>query len=177
MKARTARPDGVLPFDFWEKEAQQEQEKFCRKVKELKTYEAPKNENEKLFNLQKRYYEGDQKALGQMFILLQTVGAKLVNIEAHSRKKLRLTQERIDELALDSAALVIEQIQKNRLMVSNSFVAYLRLQVLKVMFGQTKGEKFEKYCRRNGIDLFLLDDDQKQSLKRRFENRRVNHEG
>lgn len=169
MKTQKTIPAGVLPFDFWEKEVEQEHEKFCRQVKSLKTYENPKNENEKLFNLQKRYYEGDKSILGQMFILLQEVGAKLVNIEVHSRKNLRLSQERIDELALDSAALVIEQIQKNNLMISSSFVAYLRLQVLKVMFSQTKGEKFERFCIQNKINLFNLDEQKKAALKKKFE--------
>lgn len=166
----------LLPFDFWEEEEKAEQKKFAEKVAELRTYQKPENDNQRLFNLQKAYYAGDRGALGEMFIILVNVAARLVNREMHSRR-LRFTQEKIDELALDSVALVIEQIQKNSLMVRNSFVAYLRLQVLKVMFGQTKAERFEKYCQRNGIDLFSLDDGQKQSLKRRFENRRVNQEG
>ena len=165
----------LLPFDFWEEEEKAEQKKFSEKVAELRTYQKPENDNQRLFNLQKAHYSGNRGALGEMFIILVKVAARLVNREMHSRR-LRFTQEKIDELSVDAAAKVVEQIRKNDLMIETSFVAYLRLQVLKVMFGRTKAERFAKYCQRNGIDLFLLDDGQKQSLKRRFENRRVNHE-
>lgn len=171
MKKHKEECGGVLPFDFWEEEKRLRLEAFSRKVSELKTYEDPENENEELFNLQKRYYEGETKVIEKMFILLQAVAARLVNIEMHSRKRLRFTQERINELATDSAALVIEQIQKNKLMVKNSFIAYLRLQVLKVMYGQTKGERFERYCIQNRLDIFSFDEEQKRALKKEFESK------
>lgn len=158
----------LLPFDFWEEEEKAEQKKLAEKVAELRTYQKPENDNQRLFNLQKAHYSGDRGVLGEMFIILVKVAARLVNQEMHSRR-LRFTQEKIDELSVDAAAMVVEQIRKNKLMVETSFVAYLRLQVLKVMFGQTKAERFEKYCQRNRIDLFSLDDEQKQSLKQRFE--------
>lgn len=159
----------LLPFDLWEEEEKAEQKKFAEKVAELRTYQKPENDNQRLFNLQKAHYAGDRGALGKMFIILVKVAARLVNQEMHSRR-LRFTQEKIDELSVDAAAMVVEQIRKNDLMVETSFVAYLRLQVLKVMFGQTKGEKFERFCIKNKINLFELDDEQKQSLKQRFEN-------
>lgn len=159
----------LLPFDFWEEEEKAERERFAEKVAALKTYSKPENDNQRLFNLQKAYFTGDGRVLGEMFIVLVKVAARLVNIETHKRKNLRFTQERIDEFSVDAASKVVEQIRKNDLMIETSFVAYLRLQVLKVMFGQTKAERFEKYCQRNRIDLFSLDDEQKQSLKQRFE--------
>lgn len=170
MTERLERNDKqlLLPFDFWEEEKKAEQKKFAEKIAKLRTFQKPENDNQRLFNLQKIYYSGDRGALNKMFIILVKVAARLVNREMHCRR-LRFTQEKIDELSVDAAAMVMEQIRKNDLMVETSFVAYLRLQVLKVMFGQTKAERFEKYCQRNGIDLFSLDDEQKQSLKQRFE--------
>ena len=170
MKKRVEKPADVLPFDFWEEEAEAEKERFCRKVEELKTFAAPKNENEQLFNLQKEYYKGNDKALSQMFVVLLKVAPKQVNIEMCSSKgRRRFSQDRIDEMALDAVGLFIEQIKKNRLIITESFISYLRLQVRKVMNGQTKAQKFEKFCIKNHIPIFSMTPEEKAAVKNQFE--------
>ncbi|MBO5922390.1 MAG: hypothetical protein J6Q48_08410, partial [Bacteroidaceae bacterium] len=49
----------VLPFDFWEEEKNEEQ----KKIDQLPYYPEPVNDNQRLFNLQKEYYKGREKAL------------------------------------------------------------------------------------------------------------------
>lgn len=171
MGKKQSKPETqlLLPFDFWEEEKKAAQKQYEARVNGLKFYASPKNENQLLFNLQKAHYQGDRKALGSMFVILSELSGKLINIELRKRKNLKFTHEKINELAIDAAAMVVEQFQKNHLMVETSFIAYLRLQVLKVMFRQSKSEKFERFCIRNGINIFSLDEGQKFQLKTRFE--------
>lgn len=157
----------VLPFDFWKEE---EAEKKAE-IERLPYYPEPKNDNERLFNLQRDYYSGNEKVLTQMFAILNQVAPKLINIEMNrkAQKRRYFPQEVIDEMAMDAVCLFIKQIKKNNLVITRSFVSYLRLQVLKVMNTQTKAQKFEKYCRRHGINLFYLSEEEKAAIKLRFE--------
>lgn len=149
-----------LPFDFFEKEK--------IKPENLAHFDEPKNDNERLFNLQYEYYTGSPKALDSMFVLLMQIAPRLVNIEMHSTKR-RYTQEQIDEMALDATCLFIGQVKENELVIKTSFIAYLRLQVIKVMNRTTKAQRLESYCIRNDINLFVLPENEKQTVKMRFE--------
>lgn len=165
MKGQMNICEQVLPFDFWEEEKAKEREE----IENLPSFENPENEQQQLFNLQKDYYKGNDKALSQMFVLLMQIAPKQVNIEMRSAKgKRRFSQNRIDEMALDAVGLFIEQIKKNRLIIKRSFVSYLRLQVRKVMNEQTMAQKFEKYCIKNHIQIFNLSAEEKKSVKNCF---------
>lgn len=156
----------VLPFDFWEEEKAKKQ----AEIHNLPCYENPQNDNQRLFNLQKEYYEGREEALTDMFKILSEIAPKLVNKEIGSAKKKRVFSEiKKEEMAMDAVCLFIQQIKKNRLIITESFVAYLFLQVRKVMNTRTKAQMFEKYCRHNNINLFHLSDEEKNSVKIRFE--------
>jgi hypothetical protein len=118
--------------------------------------------------LQYEYYNGNKEALGKMFLIMNRIAPKLINIEMHKRK-LVFTQEHIDELALDSTMLVIEQIKNNELVINTSYLAYLRLQVLKVMFDETKAQRFEKWCLVNHIDIMHTEHMTAEGFKRIFQ--------
>lgn len=160
----------VLPFDYWETERELEKEIFVRKIENLRYYPDPKNEQEKLFNLQKEYFirGKDKKCLAQMFLIICEI-AKKITVQTSKRYGFKCHAIRLEEISVDSAAIIIEQMEKNDLMIKKSFLAYIRLQVLKTMFGQTQAQKLEKYCRQNNINLFALSDIERQKVKEAFE--------
>lgn len=157
----------VLPFDFW----QEEEAEAKAEIQSLPYYDEPTNDNERLFNLQKEYYGGRESALTETFTILNEVAPKLINIEMnkHAKTKRYFTQDVIDEMAMDAVCLFVKQVKKNHLIIRKSFIAYLRLQVLKVMNNQTKAQRFEKFCYMNNINLFKLNDDDKTLAKLKFE--------
>ena len=139
------------------------------KVINFKTFSDPKNGNEKLFNLQKKFFETkDEKLLGEMFMLMLSIAKKLVTIEA-GKHKMKVGTQTVDDWATDASIYFIEQIKKNDLVIETSFVAYLRLQVLKAMFYTTKAEQFEKFCVKHHLNLFKLTEQEKQLWKADFE--------
>lgn len=158
---------GQICFDFIYKMEEEEEKQFRERCKTLPYYSEPKTDNEQLFNYQYNYYNNGGQDLDKMYLLYVEIAKKLIRKECHEHK-IRFTQNAIWEKAVDSAVLIIEQIQKNRLVITTSFVAYLYLQVRKVMYGQTEGQEFECYCLRNGINFFTLDDKEKQTIKEGF---------
>jgi len=65
--------------------------------------------------------------------------------------------------------LVIDQYTGNEVVITKSFTAYLYLQVRKVLYSQTAGEKFERWCIERRINLFTLDDGARERAKAKFE--------
>ena len=156
----------VLPFDFWEDEKAEKQEK----IHNLPYFDNPETDNQRLFNLQKEYYEGREEALTEMFELMIKIAPKLVNkVMGTSKKKRSFTKQKKEEFAMDAVCLFIQQIKKNELIIEESFVAYLYLQVTKVMNTRTKAQKLESFCKRNKINLFNLSEEEKNAVKMRFE--------
>lgn len=160
----------VLPFDFWKKEKQIEEQMFEKQIEELPFYEAPKNEQEKLFNLQRKYYlqDKDNSVLSEIFLILFEL-AKKTCVQIGKQYGFKCTSMRLEEIGMDATTIIIEQIQRNNLMIRKSFLAYIRLQVLKIMFSQTLAQKLEKYCRVNKINIFELSETEKQKVKETFE--------
>ena len=165
----------VLPFEFWEEEKKEAEKRFKCLVDSLPYYARPQTDNERLFNLQKRYYTGEKEVINEMFIILNKIAVKLVTKESRSRK-LFLSSIRVEEFGLDASCEMIEQIKKNNLMIQSSFIAYLRLQVLKVLFSQTLAQKFEKFCLVNHFDLFRLSEEEKLTIKKKFEEEMINEQ-
>ena len=159
----------VLSFDFWEEERKATEEQKQALIDGLKTYENPKNDNQKLFNLQADLYRNkNKKALGEMFLILNEIADKLVSKECRE-KKLWFPRQYKDEFALDAAAAMIEQFNKNELMIDKSFVTYLLLQVRKAMYNRTKARKLEEYSVTQNCNFMELSEDEKQDLKNNFE--------
>ena len=156
----------VLPFDFWKEEKLKEQEK----IHSLPHFENPQNDNQELFNLQKDYYEGNETALTKIFIKLSEIAPKFINKElGNAKKKRTFSKEMKEEMSMDAVCLFIQQIKKNHLIITDSFTAYLYLQVRKVMNTRTKSQMFEAYCRKNNINLFYLSEVEKAYVKLKFE--------
>ena len=135
---------------------------------ELPYFPEPKNDNQRLFNLQHDYYGGDKEALSKMFVILQEIAPKIVNIESKSRHLL-LPKQRMSELGEEAVMIFIELVLKKNLVIKKSFIAYLRLQVLRALFYQTKSAKFEKWLIENKVCLFSIDDYDRQYEKELFE--------
>lgn len=161
----------VLPFEFWKQEEAEEKAKAETELDKMPYYPEPETDNQRLFNLQREYYSGRESALSEIFMLLDDIAARLINIEMNVKAKTKryFTQDVIDDMAMDATCLFINQIKKNHLIIRTSFVAYLRLQVLKVMNNRTKAQRFEEFCRKNHVNLFYLSDDEKALFKLKFE--------
>jgi len=160
-----------LPFEIVEKI------KKGPDVSKMPYYSNPSNDNERCFNLQIEYYrDNSNKALYEMYQIFCKVARKLIAKEMHE-KKLYFTKVQCIEYASDAAEMVIEQYFKNDLVIKTSFVAYLRLQVLKVMYSQNVGEQFERWCECNGYNLCILNEMEKEKLKRDFEKEMFNKLG
>ena len=138
------------------------------KLQGMPYYPVPKNDNERLFNLQHDYYNGDKEALSKMFLILKTIAPKLVNIESKSRHLL-LPKQRMEELGEEAVMIFIECVLKKHLVIKKSFIAYLRLQVLRALFYQTKSAKFEKWLIDNKICITSIDSFDAQWEKELFE--------
>ena len=137
-------------------------------VDDMPYYPEPKNDNQRLFNLQRDYYNGDKEALSKMFVILNEIAPKLVNIESKSRQ-LILPKEHMEELGQEAVMIFIECVLKKKLMIKKSFIAYLRLQVLRALFYQTKSQKFEKWLIDNKVSIFSIDEYEGQWEKELFE--------
>lgn len=166
---REERNNNQLVFQFVLDYEQKEKEDFREYCKTLPFYANPSCDNEFLFNCQYEYYNQDKAQLDQMFFRLLKIAEKLVAKECGVHK-LKVTKQAKKEFALDATVLVIEQYEKNNLIIKESFIAYLRLQVLKVLFGQTEADRLEKYCVNKGINLFTLSELEKQKVKEDFES-------
>ena len=135
---------------------------------ELPYFENPKNDNERLFNLQRKYYEGDKNALAKMYAILEKIAPRLVNIESKSRQ-LILPKSYMRDKGIEAVMIFVEGVLKKELVIKKSFIAYLRLQVLRVMFYHTKSHGFEKWLTENNVNLFSLDQFEAEWMREQFE--------
>ena len=158
-----------LDFDFFEQEKQEEK----KEIERLFFFEKPENDNQKLMNWQYEYYHGKTEKLDKIFLLLLEIARKIISKET-KEKKLIFSMDYKEELAIDSASLVIERILKNKLKIKTNWIAYLYLQVKKTMYTRTKAGKLEDYCIKNNIDFFTLSEDEKRSMKRDMEENEHN---
>ena len=154
----------------WKQQTLFELPEITPECMELPYYPVPKNDNQRLFNLQHEYYGGDKEALTQMFEIMQRIAPKLVNIESKNRHLL-LPKQRMEELGEEAVMIFIECVLKKHLVIKKSFIAYLRLQVLRALFYQTKSAKFEKWAKENKIDVIHMDNYDAQWVKELFEKK------
>lgn len=136
---------------------EEEPENRTPDVKTLPYFEDPKNDNERLFNLQYDHYNGDKTALSKMYEILSEIAPKVVNIESKKRK-LILTRPRMEEVGESAVMIFIEGVLEKNLVIKTSFIAYLRLQVLRALFYQTKAQKFEKWMVEHNISIIGQDE-------------------
>lgn len=161
----------VLGYDFWEKEREEKENQKQAEIAALVSYEDAKTDNQKLFNLQCDFYQrGRKEALQEMFLILNKAAEKMVRKECKEHKII-FSSEHKSEIALDATAAVIEQIIKNELKISKSFIAYLYLQVRKVLYNRNKAQKLEDYCVEKNINFQDLTDDERLAIKCELEDK------
>lgn len=160
----------ILPFDFILDQEKSHEKEWEMTVESLPFFDKAKTDNEYLFNLQKKYYKGDTKALSLIFEKARILAMKLTNKESKKRK-LYLDENTVFEKGTDAAVLLVEQILKNNLIIETSFIAYIRLQVLKVLFAQTAAQKLESYCKKMHYNIFNMSEKEKLTIKNEFERK------
>lgn len=143
----------VLPFDFWEEEKKEAQLQMALKVDSLINYEHPKNDNQRLLNLQWRYKHGDEKALDEMYELSKTLCLKFIHtIGKHNRHVKKLPWEEKLIKAEDAASYLIEQYLKRPDFVAEKNIpGYLFLRVEKELFYQREVDKIVDYVDLNAF--------------------------
>lgn len=135
-------------------------------------FENPKNDNERMINLQHWFYLGNQGAYAKLLCRIREIAVKLVKVEMKTRG-LSFCTDTIYDFADEAMILVAEQYEKNGLVITKSFVSYIRLMVYRAMYHQTQAQKFEAYCCKYGIQLFDLSDDEKFAYKRAYKKENV----
>lgn len=132
--------------------------------------ENPVTDNDRLFNLQFDYYNGnkDQDLLWKMFPILNKVAYRYVRKEKEL-KKFIMSDADMREKAEDAALKVIDKYRKSNYICEKSVTSLLYLQVLEVLYHMTMAQKFEKYCEENNLNLFAMDDGQKEMHRIKFE--------
>lgn len=105
----------------------------------LPAFENPKDDNEKLFNLQFRYRtKGDKTALAEMYYICARVCKKLLHKEINVVKKKHIS---ITEKAHNCAEYIIEQfLSREDFVIKKSFIAYCYLRVQHELFYQSKSD-------------------------------------
>ena len=139
-------------------------------------FENPKNDNERMINLQHWYYEGNKGAYAKLLCKIREIAIKLVKVEMKTRG-LSFCTNTILDYADEAMILVAEQYEKNWLVITDSFVSYIRFMVYRAMYHQTQAQKFEAYCCKYGIQLFDLSADEKFAYKRVYEKEYVPKKG
>lgn len=121
----------------------------------LPRFTEPTCDNQRLMNLQYEYYNGNPAKIEAIYMALNPIAAKLLRCEM-KKQGLHFDHDKMRDLATDATIFFIEQIEKNRLVIKTSFVAYMRLQVLKALYSETEGEKFERWCISHGYDIMNM---------------------
>lgn len=103
----------------------------------LPSFDNPKDDNERLFNLQFRFRtKGDKTALAEMYAVCKNICRKLFFEEIAAVKKQQLS---IDEKAQDCASYIVEQfLSRDDFFIKKSFIAYCYLRVRHELFYQSK---------------------------------------
>lgn len=143
----------VLPFDFWEDEKKEAQLKAALKVDKLVFYENPKNDNQRLQNLQWRYKHGDGQALSEMYELCITVCMKFIHaIGRHNRHVKKLTWDEKQIKAADATSYFIEQYLKRPDFVADKNIpGYLYVRVEHELFYQRKVDQIVDFVDLNAF--------------------------
>jgi hypothetical protein len=112
-----------LDFDFVE----QEKNELKDFVSSLKSFENPKNEQERLFNFQKQYKSGDDKALVFMYLDLCELAQKILDKSSNAQIR-ALSSSQKELLAIKSSDEIIERQKKlrfNKWAICSSWYSYI----------------------------------------------------
>lgn len=135
--------EGWLPFSEpfmqpnWTEEPEQKQEQKTN----LPHFQEPKNDNERLLELQYQYkVNGKQEALTEIYELSCEICGKYISKETNRNRHIKNMDldERSDK-AKDAATYIVEQLLKRPdFQINKSFTGYLFLRVMKELYYQRK---------------------------------------
>lgn len=133
----------VLPFDFWEEEKKQAEEKQLEQIENLPHFLHPQNDNEFLLECQWEYRHGDKNALVKMYKRARTLGLKFINaIGQKNRHVGEMSYEQKKIKAEDAATYMIEQyIKRPDFAIVKNFPGYLFLRVAHELYYMRKVDK------------------------------------
>lgn len=155
-----------LPFDFVTTEKQQLREEAEKKEREIKEmvnalpyFPNPKNDHQKLFNLQYEYKHGRAEALGEMYVLCVEVCFKIINHIAKRTPRVKKISYVDKELkAYNAASYFIEQyIKRPDFMRHNSILSYLFKRVSHELFYVRKVDEIVEFV---DLTLFFKEDEE-----------------
>ena len=139
----------LLPFDFLEEEQQV--------IWDLPHFENPKNDNERLLNLQFRYrINGDKQALTEMYKIAFTIAMKYI---PKICEKYRLQKKRIDreEKAHQAVTYIITSyLKKPHWALNKSWTGYLYQATRKFLIEKRKVDGIVDFV---DLDTFFKEED------------------
>lgn len=110
-------------------------------------FDKPRNDNERLLNLQFDFYNGDKNALTKMYTLGQKVALKFIQTIAKNNGHVaRLSEEIKREKAHNAITYIISQyLKKDGYAIRKSFTGYLYLRVKHELFYQRKVDRIVEF--------------------------------
>lgn len=142
--------NGLQFFPMFEEELRGNEERRIAKIySNLPYFPTPKNDNEKLLNLQCEYRKSKNKrALAKIQQIGFDVAMKFIQTEAKKNKKVRhLDFEDKAEKAMNAINyIIIAYANYPDFVIKKSFTAYLYLRVKQELYYHTKAEEIVKFC-------------------------------
>lgn len=112
----------------------------------LKYFPEPKNDNEKLFNLQKQFLEsGDKKYFWEMWLLSRHVARNLI-IKEMQKKRKKLDESELEEKIEDTCEYLLRRFfTRSNYCVTTNFIIALRDSMRHALYYRTKLDKATCY--------------------------------
>ena len=108
----------------------------------LPYFENPRDDNERLLNLQYEARNGDKSAYGRMYQIALPIAGKYVTEKCRTSKSLRLSREEREEKAHNAVTYVIESFLLDKdYFVKKNFTSVIYLRVLHELFYTTKADR------------------------------------
>ena len=99
-----------------------------------------KNDDQQLFNLQKRLKNGDAQAMAEMYEKLVTIAYKIINSRSRSNAKIKaLCADERKQKAHDAATYLIEQyLKRPAFVITDSITGYLYTRINWELYGKNR---------------------------------------
>lgn len=143
----------MLPFDFVLEEQKQAEEDQKRKeieiremIDKLPYFPEPKNDHQKLFNLQYEFKHGNKKALNEMYELCFVVCMKIIKHICKANPRIRISYVDKEIKARDAAGyLILQYATRPDFMRDKTILSYLFKRVYFEMFNVSNADRIVKY--------------------------------
>lgn len=132
-----------LPFDFFEEEKKEEEKKLKELYASLPGFAKPKNDNEKLLELQRQYRQEGKQTLDRFYSISKKIAFCFIEKIGRKNRHIRtLSKEDKEQKAEDAATYLIEKILEDKFFViKENAPAYIYLRVLFECYYQRKIDK------------------------------------